>query len=431
MPVTNLMPLELFQSLELEGNQNAVDQPELKVNAHIHLPPNFSAFGSVSEAVELAYSQGLTILGVSNYYDYTVYSDFTSNALHRGVFPLYGIETIGLINEYVASGVRLNDPGNPGKTYLCSKGAMYLEPLPHDALQIIEQIKARDTYRMNAMAEIMSQLFTAAGVVNSLNGEAIRAGVASRTNQPLSTVTLQERHLAQAFQEALFATSPLHEERTSLINQLFGHHSSVDCSDAAAVQNEIRSRLMKAGRPAFIADTFIDFSDAYKLTLAVGGIPAYPILADGASPICEYEQDVDALAADLARRSIYAVELIPIRNTPDVLTTYVQRLRSKGLIVTAGTEHNTPDLLPMAPACVRNTPIPPATQAVFLEGALVVAAHQYLKANGQQGYVLNDGTLPGTFTNFDERILWYRNLGYRVLLAYQRFARTCQDTKKL
>ena len=37
-------------------------QPPPRVNAHIHLPPNFSAFESVEEAVNLAAEQGVGVL---------------------------------------------------------------------------------------------------------------------------------------------------------------------------------------------------------------------------------------------------------------------------------------------------------------------------------------------------------------------------------
>ena len=47
-----------------------------RVNAHIHLPPNFSAFDSVEQAVTLAADQTMGVLGVSNYYYYDVYGDF-------------------------------------------------------------------------------------------------------------------------------------------------------------------------------------------------------------------------------------------------------------------------------------------------------------------------------------------------------------------
>ncbi len=420
MSLTNAAPWTIFQNLDVEMNAPCVVVGEIIVNAHIHLPPNFSAFTTVGEALDHAHQQGLSMLGVSNYYDYAVYRDFTKRACDKGILPLYGIETIGLIPEYVSSGVRLNDPGNPGKAYLCSKGAMYLDPLPQAAFSIVEQIKARDTQRMNAMTQIMSELFAAAGLDTNLTADTVRLKVAERTKMPIATVTLQERHIAQAFQEAIFEATPDSDSRFRFLQRLFAADTPVNCNDAAAVQNDIRSRLMKAGKPAFIADTFIDFTDAYALALAVGGIPAYPVLADGAKPICEYEQDIDALANDLIARSIHAVELIPIRNTPEVLTRYVNKLRAKGLIVTAGTEHNTLDLLPLAPKCVDNAPIPNVIQQIFTEGALVVAAHQYLKAKGNNGYVLEDGTLAGSFKTDDDRIRWYRDLGLKVLHAYRK-----------
>ena len=58
----------------------------MKVNAHIHLPPNFSAFDSVEQALALASEQGIDALGASNYYDYSVYSEFADEALRRGIW---------------------------------------------------------------------------------------------------------------------------------------------------------------------------------------------------------------------------------------------------------------------------------------------------------------------------------------------------------
>ena len=64
------------------------------VNAHIHLPPNFSAFESVEQAIDLASQQEIGVLGVSNYYDYEVYGDFVERARAHGIFPLFGLEII-------------------------------------------------------------------------------------------------------------------------------------------------------------------------------------------------------------------------------------------------------------------------------------------------------------------------------------------------
>ena len=84
-------------------------------------------------------------------------------------------------------------------------------------------------------------------------------------------------------------------------------------------------------------------------------------------------------------------EFIPVRNTPDVLARYVRAMRAAGLFVTAGTEHNTLDLLPLAPTCLGGAPIPDDIQDIFWEGACVVAAHQYLTLNGRPGFVDDRG----------------------------------------
>ena len=53
-------------------------------------------------------------------------------------------------------------------------------------------------------------------------------------------------------------------------------------------------------------------------------------------------------------------------------------MRAAGLVVTAGTEHNTLDLLPIEPACLKAAPVPDEVKEIFWEGACVVAAHQFL-----------------------------------------------------
>jgi hypothetical protein len=72
------------------AQQDCSPRPLPPINAHVHLPPNFSAFESVEQAVNLAADQGLAALGVSNYYDYDVYGDFVHCARHKGIFPLFG-----------------------------------------------------------------------------------------------------------------------------------------------------------------------------------------------------------------------------------------------------------------------------------------------------------------------------------------------------
>ena len=123
------------------------------------------------------------------------------------------------------------------------------------------------------------------------------------------------------------------------------------------MQNDLRSHLMKAGKPAFVEETFLSFEEARQLVLELGGIPSYPVLADGASPMCEFEADPDKLIGELQARNVHAVEWIPIRNKASVVVEYVTKMRAAGLAVTAGTEHNTLDLMPFDPFC-KDGPVP-------------------------------------------------------------------------
>lgn len=92
------------------GNASLPDS--LTYNSHIHLPPNFSAFETVQQAVQIAADEGVQILGCGNYYDYSVYQCFTEVALEKGVFPLFGTEIIALETDLQEQGIRINDPGN-------------------------------------------------------------------------------------------------------------------------------------------------------------------------------------------------------------------------------------------------------------------------------------------------------------------------------
>lgn len=390
--------------------------PRPLVNAHIHLPPNFSAFETVEQAVSLADSQGVRVLGASNYYDYGVYTDFAEAADRRGIFPLFGLEIISLIEDLVAKGVRINDPGNPGKMYLCGKGITRFAPLDPTAEGLLNVIRGNDGARMVAVIDKLNTIFVAAGVESGLDADKIKGRVAARHGCPSERVYLQERHVAQAFQETAFARTD-GQERAALFTRVFGVPAKSP-SDAVSVQNDIRSHLMKAGKPAFVPDTFVGFDHAYRLVLALGGIPCYPTLADGTSPLTEYEASVEGLVADLKARGIPSAELVPNRNTPEVLRRYVRGMRDAGLFVTAGTEHNTLDLIPLAPTCVGDIPIPDDLQEIFWEGACVVAAHQYLTFKGEPGFVDRSGRLNAAYATDDARIKAFAGIGEAVISAY-------------
>jgi hypothetical protein len=362
------------------------------VNAHVHLPPNFSAFADVEDVVATAVREGVRIVGASNFHDLRVYRRFAANALAAGVLPLFGVEFITVLEHLRAAGTRVNDPANPGRMYLCGKGVdPFGEPSPA-ALDIDARSRAANRARATRMIELLRARFTEAGLATDLDDAAITTIVAARAGVPADWVVLQERHLALAFQQVLFDAAPL-ADRAAVLERIYGGPARAASNDPVAVQAEIRARLMKSGRPAFVDETPLSFADARRLILDRDGIPAYPTLADGTSPICEFEDGPEDLAARIADLGIHAAELIPVRNDPDVLLAYVRAFRSAGIIVTAGTEHNTSDRIPLEPRAKDGAPIPDEALDIFYEGACVVAGHQAERAVGRPGFVDHAGKL--------------------------------------
>ena len=411
-------PQDLAATRTTSGSQTQ----RLKVNSHIHLPPNFSAFQTVEQAIELTAAQGVSVLGVSNYYDYDVYGDFVDGARKAGIFPLFGLEIICLIDDLVKAGVKINDPGNPGKMYICGKGITRFAPFRPEAERLLGIIRHSDSERMREVVRKLAEVLAQRGLPIPLTEADVIDMVAQRHQCPRERIYLQERHVCQAFQEAIFAKIAV-AQRIEKLSAAFGLSAppKFGPEDAVKIQNEIRAQLMKAGKPAYVVETFVNFEQAYQLILELGGIPAYPTLADGTSPICPFEEPVEQLISVLKQRGFTAAEFIPIRNTPEVLSRYVKAMRGAGLVVTAGTEHNTLDLLPIEPTCLKGVAVPDDVKEIFWEGACVVAAHQFLTLHGKCGFVDAQGQPNPDYADADSRIAAFRSLGETVIQRYLNF----------
>ena len=430
-------------------------------NTHVHVPPNFSAFATPGEAVEAARAEKVRVLGVSNFYDQQVYSMIRDLAEGCGVLPEYGLEFITFVPDLEARAIRINDPANPGRMYLTGKGIDPFRPPTPRAAETARRIRDGNDSRARLMVEKVSACFASAGFDAGVDADGIIAQVAARAQVPAQWVSLQERHIAKAFQEGLDRVPP--GQRIDILTRVYGSASEeggdpafgrmtngdgrmtngdggmargsggmmyrgggmargsggmmyrgggmargnsgvthgsggmaapprADPGDPAAVQAEIRSRLLKAGAPGFVPEVPLSFEDAYSSILDMGGIPCYPILADGCDPMCPFETSPHALAEELLGRGIHAAELIPNRNHRDVVDEYVRVLVGAGLIVMAGTEHNTADRIPLDPTCVDGPPSSAARRA-FFEATCVVVAHAERARHGRTGYVDSAGGL--------------------------------------
>lgn len=384
----------------------AVEPMALNVNAHIHLPPNFSAFESRQQAISLAAEQKINVLGASNYYDYSQYDDFARASLEKGIFPIFGMEIIALDAQLVSEDIKVNDPGNPGKIYICGKGLTgFNNPTPR-AAELLKRIRTADEQRIVEMIRLLSDVFTKKGYPVELTMDSIIDDVASRHSVPRETVVLQERHVCQAFEWALSKNA---SDPATALEKLTGVAYPGDPKDGVAIQGFIRSHLLKRGKPAFVDESFVTLHEATELIRELGGIPCYPTLADGTSPICPFEDPPEKLAETLKSYDIPMAEFIPLRNTPEVLSQYVHTLRKAGIAITAGTEHNTQDLVPIPPTCVKGAAIPKDVDLLFQEGARIVAAHQIEKLRQRPGFIESDIQDP------EERIRHFAALGDQYL----------------
>ena len=102
------------------------------------------------------------------------------------------------------------------------------------------------------------------------------------------------------------------------------------------------------------------------------------------------EEDIDELYDRLEALGIYALEVIPDRNTEERLGEIVEKAAARALPVVNGTEHNTKTMIPLVDRFFFHERFRPH----FERGARIVLGHQHLRAAGEMGYVQEDGSLP-------------------------------------
>jgi len=193
---------------------------------------------------------------------------------------------------------------------------------------------------------------------------------------------------------------------------------AADLDNHAALENEIRSRLLKAGGRAFVPEdenAFLPVPDIIEIILKSGGIPCYPVLLDNAEGECtEYESDMQLLLNELMALKIFCIELIPGRNDINFLRDFIMFFRKNDFIITFGTEHNTPELIPLTVTARNNHELDEELKRISFEGSCVIAAHQYLHAQGLPGYLDDTGLA------MQNRMEEFISLGKSVIERYIR-----------
>ena len=322
----------------------------LDVNAHLHTPYSFSAFSSIGEALDKAAEEGVKVVGINDFYSTDGYGEWKEGCARRGLFPLFGIEFIALNAEDQAAGLRVNDPNNPGRTYISGKGLACPPILSGEPLRQLQAVRAESNAQVERMCAKLNEWLKAEGYGIVLDFKEIR--------EKLTMGSIRERHLAKALRLALCP----------------------EVENPAQVENDLRSKLLKAGGPAFVPEdpkAFLPMETVQRIIEAAGGIPTYPFLADDAKGhFTDFEGDLQKAADTLKKRGFRSVEFITTRNTTAVLEQYAGYLEDEGFIVTFGSEHNTPAMEPIRLRTRDAAELSPKLKAINWRGACAVAAHQ-------------------------------------------------------
>jgi hypothetical protein len=366
-------------------------KPRRGTNSHIHTSESFSVFRSPTEAVWQAASEGIAVLGINDHYTVAGHEEFRRACEIAGIAATFSLEAVAMDRAAESKGLLLNDPHNPGRVYLCGKGVTRVPSDSSMEMKTLTRMRAALEHRNREMTQRVAALFRERLDADGPTWESVRALT------PRGNAT--ERHVAWA---AVIRLRELAAERRAPLAETVercckaGPPASLD---EGALQIFVRAKLLKAGAPCYVRESeeaFVPSEKLREIFLAFGAIPTYPVLGN---PVTTGERDVEALLDHLEAAGVYAIEVVPKRNTRDRLSEIVSAGRRRWWPVFNGTEHNTPEARPLLDPFA----LDPEFEPWFRQSTALLLGHQRLAGRGEPGFVDKQGrpTIPDARTRFE------------------------------
>jgi hypothetical protein len=374
---------------ELIFEYESMSEPEIpQVNGHVHTPYSFSSFFSMSQIFEQALKENVRVLGINDFFMADGYNDFYELALEYRIFPLFNIEIVGLLREEQYKKFRINDPNNPGRAYISGKGLDFPFELDPAMECMLHNIRYENQIHTKEIIEKANQIIQEIDLHLALKYSEIKRLFAREF--------VSERHVSRAIRTLVYARCPKSPDRLDFLNQLSGEMGfNADMDDLPAVENEIREKFLKSGGRAYVPEessAFLPIPEVIQIIVNGGGIPCYSVLLDDESGRCtEYEANKQILHNELIAHHIQCIEFLPYRNDADILRDYVDFFHKNGFVIIFGTAHSTPENKPLRVTTRDGEFLDEDLAAISFEGASILAAHQYLRSSGEQGYLDIDG----------------------------------------
>ncbi|MDP2335442.1 MAG: SDR family NAD(P)-dependent oxidoreductase [Bacteroidota bacterium] len=380
----NLFKIFPGRQVLLDELKNKGEQKVLLVNGHFHTPYSFSAFTEIEQLFQMAKMEGVQVLGINDFYTTDGYTEFADLSKKYKIFPLFNIEFMALQSDEQAKGIRVNDPANPGRTYMSGKGLTHPLKIGKAQSALLEQVQHESNVQTAEMVEKLNAFLNEIHAGFNFTFDELKTKYAKNM--------LRERHIAKALREAIDEKFSTLEEKKAFYTLVFsGKDAKSDLNDATGLENEIRGNLLKTGGRAFVPEdpkAFLSLEQVREVIISAGGIPCYPVLLDDPKGnFTDFEGDKEELYRKLVEKKIFSIELIPGRNDFAILKDFVKFFRSKNFLISFGTEHNTPQLDPVKVSCRGGVELDEELNRIGYEGACIIAAHQYLVAKGEEGYL--------------------------------------------
>jgi hypothetical protein len=366
-------------------------RPHRGTNGHIHTGESFSVFRSPTEAVWQAAREGLAVLGINDHYTVAGHEEFRRACEVAGIAAAFSLEAVAMDREAAEAGLKLNDPDNPGRIYLCGKGVTRIPSESSPEMQTLARMRGALERRNREITGKVAKLFMD------------RLGTSGPTWENVVALTPRgnatERHVAYAVLLRLRELATKQGKPLAEIIATCCGAAPPAGGDDATLQIFLRAKLLKAGAPCYVpedTDAFVSVTELRRIFLAFGSIPTYPVLGN---PVLSGEQNIEALLDRLEAMGFYAVEVIPTRNTRERLSEIVFTAQRRWWPVFNGTEHNTPETRPLLDPFA----LDPQFEPWFRQSTAVLLGHQRLVAQGEQGFVDLEGrpTIPDPKARFE------------------------------
>lgn len=388
--------------------KNSDFQP-VKVNAHLHTPYSFSSFQQLEDLFRMSNEEKVEVLGINDFNTMAGYSEFAKLCSKYRKLPLFNIEFMGLLRHEQDLGVRVNDPTNPGRIYLCGKGLDFPVSLSGRPMEILEELRRESDRQTDQMVKKLSAYLS--GIDPNLVLEY------SEILENHSGGMVRERHIARRLRLLVFQHFKEERARKEILERIYGGRpGEAEINNHVAIEDEIRTRLLKQGGIAYVKEEPSAFPEAHlvvDLIEKAGGIPCYPVLLDDKNGnVTRFESSMERLDRRLTELKIRAVELIPGRNRMKFLKPFVSYFHERDYVITLGTEHNTPKLFPVTVSAADNK-LDEDLEIINYEGACILTAHQYLRSRGEKGYTKGNRIHPEskkTFVSLGNALIhWFIN----------------------